>query len=107
MKLADVVVGELYWNTVGRGMQRLVRVVEVKQVPPNPWLGGTRWTTIILAVVEGSNRRVMISSASRLRPTGCEFCRATFNRPDEPFECPYCATPWEPNRYSHEQEKEA
>lgn len=28
------------------------------------------------------------------RPPGCEFCRQEYNRPLDPYRCPYCQAAW-------------
>jgi hypothetical protein len=46
----------------------VVRVVELKEIPPASWsTGRTNWRTLIYAVNESSGRKITIRSPQRLR----------------------------------------
>ncbi len=67
MKLKDVEVGGRYHAKVS-GTLAVVRVVEVKQIPPISRLPNSTWRTVILAVNEATGRRITVRSPHRLRP---------------------------------------
>jgi hypothetical protein len=66
MKLADVVVGGRYTAKVS-GTLQVVRVVELKEIPPPSWSSRGAWRTVIYAVNEASGRKITIRSPQRLR----------------------------------------
>jgi hypothetical protein len=66
MKLADVVVGGRYTAKVS-GTLQVVRVVELKEIPPPSWSTRGAWRTLIYAVNEASGRKITIRSSLRLR----------------------------------------
>jgi len=66
VKLAEVQVGGRYRVRVS-GSLVVVRVVEIKQVPPAPWARGDAWRTLIIAINEATGRQITIRSARRLR----------------------------------------
>jgi hypothetical protein len=97
MKLSDVHVGQRYLAKVS-GSLRVVRVTELKQVPPASWSSRSAWRTLIIAVNESSGRRITIRSPLRLRPLpgkGCEFCNQPHNRKAGDWACPYCGRRFE------------
>ena len=92
MKKSEVQIGGRYHAKVS-GCLAVVRVTEMKEVPPPSWAREGRWRTVIYAVNEATGRKVTIRSPQRLRPlpkSGCEFCRQSFNRSAGDFTCPYC-----------------
>ena len=67
MKLADVVVGGRYTAKIS-GELHVVRVVELKEIPPASWsTGRANWRTLIYAVNEATGRKITIRSPQRLR----------------------------------------
>lgn len=66
MKLTEVEVGKRYVAKVS-GRLQVVRVVELKEVPPASWSAHDKWRTLIYAVTESSGRKLTIRSAQRLR----------------------------------------
>jgi hypothetical protein len=67
LKLKDVQVGGRYHAKVS-GNLAVVRVVELKQIPPAYHLPNGNWRTIIYAVNEATGRRITVRSPQRLRP---------------------------------------
>jgi hypothetical protein len=66
MKLKDIEVGGRYMAKVSQSLS-VVRVVEIKQIPPASWSARNWWRTIILAVNEKTRRQITIRSPQRLR----------------------------------------
>ena len=66
MKLAEVVVGGRYTAKVSGSLQ-VVRVTELKEIPPPSWSARGAWRTLIYAVNETTGRRITIRSPQRLR----------------------------------------
>ena len=66
MKLSDVVVGGRYTAKVS-GTLAVVRVTELKEIPPASWSRSDKWRTLIYAVNETTGRKITIRSAQRLR----------------------------------------
>jgi hypothetical protein len=66
MKLKDIEVGGRYEAKVSGSVQ-VVRVVELKQIPPASWSTTGAWRTLIYAVNEATGRRITIRSPQRLR----------------------------------------
>lgn len=66
MKLSDVMVGGRYLAKIS-GRVQVVRVVELKEVPPAGWSRSDRWRTLFYAVNEATGRKVTIRSAQKLR----------------------------------------
>ena len=66
MKLADVVVGGRYTAKVS-GAVAVVRVTELKEIPPASWSRSDKWRTLIYAVNEATGRKITIRSPQRLR----------------------------------------
>jgi len=66
MKLADVVVGGRYTAKVS-GAMHVVRVTELKEIPPASWSRSVKWRTLIYAVNEATGRKLTIRSPQRLR----------------------------------------
>ena len=98
MKLKDIEVSARYHAKVS-GTLAVVRVVEIKQIPPAYHAPDGHWRTLIMAVNEATGRRITVRSPQRLRPLpakGCEFCRHAFNRAEGEFTCPYCGKHWPP-----------
>lgn len=96
MKMQDVEVGGRYTAKVS-GRIVVVRVVEIKEIPPASWSRRDSWRKLIYAVNENTGKRITIRSAQRLRSRvdkGCEFCQQEFNRPAGEFKCPYCGKTW-------------
>jgi len=96
MKLSEIQVGGRYRAKVS-GSVEVVRIVDIKQVPPVSRSARDTWRTIIVAVNEATGRRISVRSPQRLRKRvseGCEFCRQPFNRPDGGFTCQYCGKTW-------------
>ena len=73
MKLKDVEVGGRYHAKVS-GSVAVVRVVELKQIPPAYHLPNGNWRTIIYAVNEATGRRITVRSPQRLRPLPAKGC---------------------------------
>jgi hypothetical protein len=74
LKLKDIEVGGSYHAKVS-GTLVVVRVVEIKQIPPAYRQPNGNWRTIIYAVNEATGRRITVRSPQRLRPLpvkGCE-----------------------------------
>jgi hypothetical protein len=67
MKLKDIEVGGRYEAKVS-GRVQVVRVVELKQIPPASWSARDAWRTIIIAVNESTGRKITVRSPQRLRP---------------------------------------
>jgi hypothetical protein len=69
MKKSDVQIGGRYRAKVS-GCLAVVRVTEIKEVPPPSWSPSwsQRWRTVIHAVNEATGRKITIRSAQRLRP---------------------------------------
>ena len=66
MKLRDVVVGGRYTAKVS-GRVQVVRVKELKEIPPASWSRSDKWRTVIVAINEASGRTITIRSPQRLR----------------------------------------
>jgi len=66
MKLSDVVVGGRYTAKVS-GALHVVRVTELKEIPPASWSRSDKWRTLIYAINEATGRKLTIRSAQRLR----------------------------------------
>ena len=66
MKLAEVVVGGRYTAKVSGSLQ-VVRVTELKEIPPASWSSRSAWRTLIYAVNETTGRKITIRSPQRLR----------------------------------------
>ena len=66
MKLAEVVVGGRYTAKVSGNLQ-VVRVTELKEVPPVSWSSRSAWRTLICAVNEATGRKITIRLPQRLR----------------------------------------
>ncbi|MSR60235.1 MAG: hypothetical protein EXS05_21780 [Planctomycetaceae bacterium] len=66
MKLSEVVVGKRYVAKVS-GRLQVVRVTELKEIPPASWSTRSAWRTLICAVNESSGRKLTIRSPQRLR----------------------------------------
>jgi hypothetical protein len=64
MKLS--VVGGRYTAKVS-GALHVVRVTELKEIPPASWSRSDKWRTLIYAVNEATGRKITIRSAQRLR----------------------------------------
>jgi hypothetical protein len=67
MKIKDVKVGGRYYAKVS-GVQAVVRVTELKQIPPAYHSPNGNWRTIIYAINEATGRRITVRSPQRLRP---------------------------------------
>ena len=93
MKMQNVVIGARYTAKVS-GRIQVVRVVEIKEIPPASWSRRDAWRKLIYAVNEATGKRITIRSAQRRVDNGCEFCRQKFNRPAEGFTYPYCQKVW-------------
>lgn len=66
MKLSDVEIGKRYMVKVS-GRLQVVRVTELREVPPAYWSFQTMWQTLIYAVNESTGRKLTIRSPQRLR----------------------------------------
>lgn len=67
MKLSEVEIGKRYVAKVSGSLQ-VVRVTELKEIPPASWsTGRTNWRTLIYAVNESTGRKLTIRSPQRLR----------------------------------------
>ena len=66
MKLSEVVVGGRYKAKVS-GSICVVRVTELKEIPPASWSTTNKWRTLIYGVNEATGRKVTIRSPQRLR----------------------------------------
>jgi hypothetical protein len=66
MKLAEVVIGGRYSAKVS-GRLQVVRVTELKEIPPVSWSSRSAWRTLIYAVNETTGRKITIRSPQRLR----------------------------------------
>ena len=66
MKKSEVHVGGRYHAKVS-GHIAIVRVTEIKEIPPPSWSREGRWRTLIYAVNEATGKRVTIRSPQRLR----------------------------------------
>ena len=75
MKLKDVEVGGRYHAKVS-GALAVVRIVELKQIPPAYHLPDGNWRTIIYAINEATGRRITVRSAQRLRPLPANSCES-------------------------------
>jgi hypothetical protein len=73
VKLKDVQVGGRYCAKVS-GAQAVVRVTELKQIPPAYHSPNGNWRTIIYAVNEATGRRITVRSPQRLRPLPAMDC---------------------------------
>jgi hypothetical protein len=67
LKLRDIEIGGRYHAKVS-GTLVVVRVVEIKQIPPAYHLPNGNWRTMIYAVNEATGRRITVRSPQRLRP---------------------------------------
>jgi len=67
LKLKDIEVGGRYHARVS-GTLAVVRVVELKQIPPAYHLPKGNLRTVIYAVNEATGRRITVRSPQRLRP---------------------------------------
>jgi hypothetical protein len=67
MKLKDIAVGNRYHAKVS-GRLQVVRVTDLKEIPPAAWSTRKAWRTLIHAVNEATGRTITIRSAQRLRP---------------------------------------
>ena len=66
MKLSEIEVGGRYLAKVS-GKVEVVRVIELRQIPPASWSSRSAWRTLIYAVNEKTGRKVTIRSPQRLR----------------------------------------
>jgi hypothetical protein len=66
MKLNEIEVGGRYLAKVS-GRTQVVRVVELRAMPPASWSPRSAWRTLIYAVNEATGRKVTIHSPQRLR----------------------------------------
>ena len=66
MKLKEITVGGRYTAKVS-GALHVVRVTELKEIPPASWSRSDKWRTRIYAVNEATGRKITIRSAQRLR----------------------------------------
>ena len=66
MKLREVEVGGRYLAKVS-GQVQVVRVVEIREIPPASLSSRAAWRTLIYAVNEATGRKVTIRSSQRLR----------------------------------------
>jgi hypothetical protein len=66
MKLKDIQVGGRYEAKVS-GQVQVVRVTELKEIPPASYARRDAWRTVIYAVNEATGRRITIRSPQRLR----------------------------------------
>lgn len=66
MKLSEVEVGKRYVVKVS-GRLQVVRVTELREVPPASWSRRDAWRTLIFAINESTGRKLMIRSPQRLR----------------------------------------
>jgi hypothetical protein len=66
MKLSEIQVGGRYLAKVS-GKVQVVRVVELREVPPASWSSRSAWRTLIYAVNETTGRKITIRSPQRLR----------------------------------------
>jgi hypothetical protein len=66
MKLSDVEIGGRYTAKVS-GRDVVVKVTEVKEIPPPSWSREGRWRKLIYAINEATGRRITLRSAQRLR----------------------------------------
>jgi len=66
MKLSEVEIGKRYVVKVS-GRLQVVRVTELKEVPPASWSLRPQRRTLIYAVNEATGRRLTIRSPLRLR----------------------------------------
>jgi hypothetical protein len=66
MKLSEVEVGKRYVAKVS-GRLQVVRVTELKEIPPDSWSVRSAWRTLIYAVNEGTGKKLTIRSPQRLR----------------------------------------
>ena len=97
MKLNEIEVGGRYIAQVS-GRLTVVKVIDIKQVPPASWSSRGSWRTLIIAVNEATGRRITIRSPQRLLAVvdrGCKFCSQAFNRPAGNFTCSYCQRVWQ------------
>ena len=66
MKMQDVEVGGRYTAKVS-GRIQIVRVVQIKEIPPASWSARQAWRKLIYAVNERTGKQITIRSAQRLR----------------------------------------
>ena len=66
MKLSDVQVGGRYAAKVS-GHVVVVKVTEIKEIPPPSWSREGRWRKLIYAINEATGRQITLRSAQRLR----------------------------------------
>ena len=66
MKLSEVQVGGRYVAKIS-GRLQVVRVTEIKEIPPASWSSRSAWRTLIYAVNETTRRKITIRSPQRLR----------------------------------------
>jgi hypothetical protein len=66
MKMQDVEVGGRYTAKVS-GRIQVVRVVEIREIPPTSWSRPRARRKLIYAVNEGTGKQITIRSAQRLR----------------------------------------
>ena len=66
MKLSQVEIGKRYVMKVS-GRLQVVRVTELKEIPPASWSARAAWRTLIYAVNESTGRKLTIRSPQRLR----------------------------------------
>lgn len=66
MRLIDIEIGGRYEAKVS-GRIQVVRVVEMREVPPASWSARSAWRTLIFAVNEATGRRLVFRSPQRLR----------------------------------------
>jgi hypothetical protein len=66
MKLNEIEVGGRYLAKVS-GKTQVVRVVELRAMPPASWSSRSAWRTLIYAVIDATGRKITIRSPQRLR----------------------------------------
>ena len=78
MKKSEVQVGGRYHAKVS-GHLAVVRVTEIKEIPPPSWAREGRWRTLIYAVNEATGRKITIRSPARLRPLPVRYTIGKLN----------------------------
>jgi hypothetical protein len=66
VKKSEVQIGGRYHAKVS-GHIAIVRVTEIREIPPPSWSREGRWRTLLYAVYEATGKRVTIRSPQRLR----------------------------------------
>ena len=75
MKLSEIHVGGRYLAKVSGSVQ-VVRVTELREIPPASWSSRSAWRTLIYAVNETTGRKITIRSPQRLRAPVDDACQA-------------------------------